>query len=117
MDAEIAQGITAQVHRHVDELTPRFQALLNTLEDEFDLSSKRTPIAIRLMVYEIIFSDLLARMVVSGATTFSHPLEKAIEGVVVNLKKMIAAHHKDLGEHNVHANSVGEKLPSDKPNS
>lgn len=113
------KGIEAQVQHNVDLFTPRFQALINTLEDEMDVNIQKTPMSIRLMTYEVILVDMLARVIAGGASAFNHPVDKALEGIITNLKRVTHEQFNAVeaafpGGHNVHADSVGEELPPDK---
>lgn len=118
---EIIKALETQVQRTADQLLPRFQGLINSIEDEFDLSAQPTPITVRMMTYEVVFTELLAKMVASASATFNHPIEQSVDGVMRNFKEVAIAHHKAVkeafpGGHNVHADSEREELPPDSTN-
>lgn len=110
---EMLKALEAQVLKTVEETVPKVQGLINQLEDEFDIVA--LPVMVRVMVYEAVFTDVLAKFIATGSMSLNVEIGKYAEGVCDRLKKGATTYQK-IGEHNVHANSVGEELSPDKTN-
>lgn len=113
---EMLEVMQQQVGKLLLEHQPKFQNLMNDIEAQLG----NTPISIRLMMYEIILCDLLGKIVASGTIAFQYDTDKMLEGFSQRLRQVSKMHIDDIqknGGLNVHANSVGDQVPSDGANS
>lgn len=111
------EAITAQVQRMIDTNGPRLQGVINEIEDSLDSSVEKAPVSLRLMMYESIFVDALAKFIAAGAVTFNKPIDTIIDGVSANLREATTNKYNEIKRYqNVHANGLGAELPPDEPN-
>lgn len=110
---DVLQAFENQVAATVKKYHEKVAQLMVEIQEQMDADD--TPIAVRGASLASIVMDLQAKYHASIIATYQSNPAQVAKAAADTLEKTILAYHtqmmKDLGEHNVHGNPVGEELP------